>query len=125
MDREPQENSDLLVAHNKPQRNGNARREIDEEEEMDPVPPDGGVRAYAVIVGAFLTNGIVFGVINSYSVIYSFLVKRLEQEGVSNVESRACKFCLNKNSNTTKTFRHTYCMQSLVTNLSFMVFLTE
>ncbi|KOB68781.1 Karmoisin, partial [Operophtera brumata] len=83
MGKEPQENSDLLAVNNKPQINGNARHRDDEE--IAHGPPDGGLRAYAVILGSFLTNGIVFGVINSYSVIYSFFVKQLVLEGVSNL----------------------------------------
>lgn len=86
MDPEPQEKSDLLAANNKSQRNGNTRHE-----EVADGPPDGGLRAYSIMVGSFLTNGLLFGVINSYSVIYTVLEKQLEEDGVSNPESRACK----------------------------------
>lgn len=88
MDSKPRENSELLGENNKPLRNGNARLS-----EVAEGPPDGGLRAYAVVLGSFLTNGLLFGVINSYSVIYTVLEKQLEDEGVSSPRSRACKFC--------------------------------
>ncbi|XP_075974993.1 monocarboxylate transporter 10-like protein kar [Anticarsia gemmatalis] len=83
MDIEPKENSDLLRKRNKAHTNGNLSHE-------EPVgPPDGGFRAIAVVVGSFLTNGLLFGVINSYSVIYTVLEKDLIANGVPNAESRA------------------------------------
>lgn len=57
-------------------------------------PPDGGFRAYLIVLGSFLTNGLLFGVINSYSVIYTVLQKRLEIENVPNSESKACKLMI-------------------------------
>ncbi|KAJ8723281.1 hypothetical protein PYW08_003193 [Mythimna loreyi] len=83
MELEPKENSDLLRPRNKTEANGN----LNHEEPNG--PPDGGVRAYSVMVASFLTNGLFFGVINSYSVIYTVLEKHLKDEGVSNSESRA------------------------------------
>ncbi|GBP42322.1 Histone-lysine N-methyltransferase SETMAR [Eumeta japonica] len=53
-------------------------------------PPDGGIRAYLIMVGSFLTNGLLFGVINSYSVIYRVLQEQLSEKGVDNSASRAC-----------------------------------
>ncbi|XP_045498896.1 monocarboxylate transporter 10 [Colias croceus] len=52
-------------------------------------PPDGGFRAYSIVIGSFLTNGLLFGVINSYSVIYTVLQKRLRDENVPNADSKA------------------------------------
>ncbi|XP_022828027.1 monocarboxylate transporter 10 [Spodoptera litura] len=80
---EPKENSDLLKARDKVETNGNLKNEDYKG------PPDGGVRAYSVMVASFLTNGLFFGVINSYSVIYTVLEKHLKDEGISNSESRA------------------------------------
>lgn len=54
-------------------------------------PPDGGMRAWMIVVAAFLVNGIVFGVINSYSIIYTVLEKHIHQEGIPNPESKAGK----------------------------------
>ena len=55
------------------------------------VPPDGGARAWFVMIASFLCNGILFGVINTYSVIYVDLQKKLEAAGVTEASSKACK----------------------------------
>ncbi|XP_071445608.1 monocarboxylate transporter 10 isoform X2 [Hetaerina americana] len=52
-------------------------------------PMDGGARAWLVLTASFLTNGIVFGVMNSYSIIYAVLQERLEADGVSEASSKA------------------------------------
>lgn len=54
-------------------------------------PPDGGARAYLVMVCAFLCNGILFGIINSYSVIYLSLQTQLKESGDPAASSKACK----------------------------------
>jgi MCP family monocarboxylic acid transporter-like MFS transporter 10 len=56
------------------------------------VPPDGGTRAWLVMIASFLCNGILFGVINTYSVIYVDLQKKLEEKGVAEASSKACKY---------------------------------
>jgi hypothetical protein len=56
------------------------------------VPPDGGTRAWLVMIASFLCNGILFGVINTYSVIYVDLQKKLEDKGVAEASSKACEF---------------------------------
>ncbi|XP_023934138.2 monocarboxylate transporter 10 [Bicyclus anynana] len=87
----PMESKDLLTKTNE-----NAPRELNGQahngEELKSTcrePPDGGFRAYMIILASFLTNGLVFGIINSYSVIYNVLQKKLIDEKVSNAESRA------------------------------------
>lgn len=57
----------------------------------DVEPPDGGGRAYLVMFSAFLCNGILFGIINTYSVIYLSLQRQLKESGVENASSSACK----------------------------------
>uniref|UniRef100_A0A2M3ZGJ8 Putative monocarboxylate transporter n=1 Tax=Anopheles braziliensis TaxID=58242 RepID=A0A2M3ZGJ8_9DIPT len=52
-------------------------------------PPDGGTRAWLVMVAAFLTNGVLFGVINTYSVIYLTLQKQLNEIGDTEASSKA------------------------------------
>lgn len=64
MDVEPKENSDLLRIRNNPTQEESLSQELRS-------PPDGGLRAYAVVVASFLTNGLLFGFINSCSVIYT------------------------------------------------------
>lgn len=54
-------------------------------------PPDGGTRAYLVMFCAFMCNGILFGIINSYSVIYLSLQTQLEASGDPAASSKACK----------------------------------
>ncbi|XP_058123737.1 monocarboxylate transporter 10 [Anopheles ziemanni] len=52
-------------------------------------PPDGGTRAWLVMVGAFLCNGVLFGVINTYSVVYLSLRKQLQEDGDDEASSKA------------------------------------
>lgn len=54
-------------------------------------PPDGGSRAYLVMVSAFLCNGILFGIINTYSVIYLSLQKQLKAGDDEAASSKAGK----------------------------------
>lgn len=85
----PMENKDLLVPNkpyyiSKTESNGRLPNNRVSNE-----PPDGGFRAYTVIIGSFLTNGILFGVINSYSVIHEVLKSRLTEDNVPNPDTRA------------------------------------
>lgn len=52
-------------------------------------PPDGGTRAWLVMVGAFLCNGVLFGIINTYSVVYLSLQKQLHDMGDTEASSKA------------------------------------
>ena len=54
-------------------------------------PPDGGMRAWLVMVSAFLCNGVIFGIINTYGVIHSLLTDRLEAQGDKDASSKAGK----------------------------------
>lgn len=65
-----------------------------EKKEMETVhePPDGGLRAYAVMICAFMCNGILFGIINTYSVIYLSLQRSLKESGDEQASSKACKY---------------------------------
>ncbi|XP_004921754.1 monocarboxylate transporter 10 [Bombyx mori] len=83
MNLDPKENSDLLQERSKVDTNGNANQEEVRE------PPDGGFRAYAVVLASFFTNGLLFGVINSCSVVYPVLEIILKEQGATNEESRA------------------------------------
>ncbi|XP_014220710.1 monocarboxylate transporter 10-like [Trichogramma pretiosum] len=53
------------------------------------IPPDGGVRAWSIMVASFLVNGVLFGIINSYSQIYKELETRLVENKETEVASRA------------------------------------
>lgn len=52
-------------------------------------PPDGGVRAWMVLAASFLCNGLLFGIINTYGVIYVYLLKDLETAKVPDAASKA------------------------------------
>jgi hypothetical protein len=54
-------------------------------------PPDGGFRAYFVMTCAFLCNGVIFGIINTYSVVYMSLQRQLVQSGDELASSKACE----------------------------------
>jgi hypothetical protein len=52
-------------------------------------PPDGGFRAYLVMFCGFLCNGILFGIINTYSVIYLSIYNKLKEQGDELASSKA------------------------------------
>ncbi|XP_018056237.1 PREDICTED: monocarboxylate transporter 10 [Atta colombica] len=52
-------------------------------------PPDGGLRAWMIMIGSFTINGVLFSIINSYSLIYQELQKRLIEAGETEVSSKA------------------------------------
>lgn len=54
-------------------------------------PADGGSRAWAVMLGSFFCNGILFGVINSYGVLYSEFHDNLQRKNVTNAAGKAGK----------------------------------
>lgn len=55
-------------------------------------PPDGGMRAWLVMISAFLCNGVIFGIINTYGVIHKLLTERLQEQGDTDASSKAGKF---------------------------------
>lgn len=59
------------------------------EEEIEFTPPDGGSRAWLVMIGSFFCNGIIFGVINSYGVIFKELYEDLKMKNVTDASSKA------------------------------------
>lgn len=52
-------------------------------------PPDGGARAWTIVISAFICNGIIFGIINTYSVIYLKLQEQLTEHGDLEASSKA------------------------------------
>lgn len=54
-------------------------------------PPDGGARAWSVMVAAFLCNSIIFGIINVYGPIFTKLFENLKASGDLEASSKACK----------------------------------
>lgn len=70
--------------------NGSAKRAQNDENNF--IPPDGGSRAWFVMLGSFFCNGILFGVINSYSIFYDQIYNNLKSENVTDASSKAGKF---------------------------------
>lgn len=52
-------------------------------------PPDGGARAWLVVISAFLCNSILFGIINTYGIIYLTLQERMTSAGDTDASSKA------------------------------------
>lgn len=52
---------------------------------------DGGFRAWLIVLSSFMCNGLIFGVINSYSLVYGKLEKILEENGVEGAGEKAGK----------------------------------
>lgn len=57
-----------------------------------PEPPDGGARAWCVMISAFFCNSIIFGIINTYGIMYIKIFQNLEDAGYKEAASKACKF---------------------------------
>lgn len=67
----------------------NARKDPEIDEPTAIVPPDGGLRAWMIMIGSFIINGVLFSVINTYSLIYLELQKRLLESGETAASSKA------------------------------------
>lgn len=72
------------------------KRDLDDDEDhaSEPAsavvePPDGGLRAWMIMIGSFTINGVLFSIINTYSLIYPELQKRLTEAGETEVSSKA------------------------------------
>lgn len=52
-------------------------------------PVDGGTRAWMIMVGSFFCNGILFGVINSYGVLYQEMFHILKEDNMLNAPGNA------------------------------------
>lgn len=57
-------------------------------------PPDGGARAWCVMISGFFCNSIIFGIINTCGTIYVKLFEYLNEIGVEEAASKACKLQL-------------------------------
>ena len=63
----------------------------------DPQPPDGGFWAWLVLVGCFLVNGIIFGIINTFGILFVQLKKDMVAAGVEDAATK-CGKILNVNT---------------------------
>lgn len=55
-------------------------------------PPDGGMRAWLIVFSAFLCNGILFGIINTFGIIYLTLQEKMTTAGDTDASSKAGKY---------------------------------
>lgn len=69
--------------------NGTCDRKSLEADNTEMEPPDGGTIAWLVMIGSFLCNGILFGVINTYSVLYEEIYENLSARNVTDASSKA------------------------------------
>ncbi|XP_031828818.1 monocarboxylate transporter 10-like protein kar isoform X2 [Nomia melanderi] len=67
----------------------NSRKDPEAIAQNNIAPPDGGMRAWMIMIGSFVINGVLFSVINSYSLIYLELQKRLLDAGDVAASSKA------------------------------------
>jgi len=51
-------------------------------------PPDGGCWAWLVLLGCFLVNGIIFGIINTFGILFVKLIQEMEKAGVEDATSK-------------------------------------
>jgi len=52
------------------------------------VPPDGGFWAWLVMISCFLVNGIIFGIINTFGILFVQLKKDMEEAGVADAATK-------------------------------------
>eukprot|EP00092_Neocalanus_flemingeri_P006507 GFUD01007014.1.p1 GENE.GFUD01007014.1~~GFUD01007014.1.p1 ORF type:complete len:481 (+),score=96.44 GFUD01007014.1:263-1705(+) len=56
--------------------------------EAEIVPPDGGFWAWVVMGSCFLVNGIIFGIINTFGILFVQLKKDMEEAGVEDAATK-------------------------------------
>ena len=51
-------------------------------------PPDGGCWAWLVLLSCFLVNGIIFGIINTFGILFVQLKQDMDEAGVEDAASK-------------------------------------
>lgn len=69
--------------------NNNNSNDKNKRDYVNEPPPDGGARAWCVMVSAFFCNSILFGIINTCGTIYLTLQEDLAQNGDKEASSKA------------------------------------
>lgn len=83
----PDKNADTQeVSHN-----GIPNGNVEQEAELVFVQPDGGWRAWLVLASCCLTNGIIFGIHNTFGITYDKLHAKMAAEGVEDPSAK-CAF---------------------------------
>jgi len=54
----------------------------------DNQPPDGGLWAWLVLLSCFLVNGIIFGIINTFGILFVQLKKDMDEAGVEDAATK-------------------------------------
>ena len=54
---------------------------MDCKDELTDSPPDGGCKAWLVMVCSFIVNGVTFGILNTFGIIFVKLKENLEAAG--------------------------------------------
>ena len=68
--------------HNNSESNSNSN------DVTQPQPPDGGFWAWLVLVSCFLVNGIIFGIINPFGILFVQLKIDLDEAGVEDAATK-------------------------------------
>lgn len=84
----PEETKTTLVPHKTDISKCQNGTTFKNEEHFKP-PADGGSRAWLVMLGSFFCNGILFGVINSYGVLYTEFLDNFQRMNVTNAPGKA------------------------------------
>jgi len=70
---------------------GRAGSDKDSQHEVEPTrvePPDGGAWAWLVMSACFLVNGIIFGIINTFGILFVELKKEMVANGVEDASAK-------------------------------------
>ena len=62
--------------------------EANSERYSEQEPPDGGCWAWLVLFGCFLVNGIIFGIINTFGILFVQLKADMDKAGVEDAASK-------------------------------------
>ena len=65
-----------------------SEKRSDTDRYSDQEPPDGGCWAWLVLLGCFLVNGIIFGIINTFGILLVELKKEMDKAGVEDATSK-------------------------------------
>ena len=57
-------------------------------EDNENQPPDGGFWAWLVLLSCFLVNGIIFGIINTFGILFVQLKKDMDEAGVEDAATK-------------------------------------
>jgi len=68
--------------------NGFKHEKQEAKPDVEIVPPDGGFWAWVVMGSCFLVNGIIFGIINTFGILFVQLKKDMEVAGVEDAASK-------------------------------------